>query len=77
MTVRKPLSLTEPKGRSSQVIAFAVTRSVWWKDGDGVSYPYVGRAPDIGAYEAGLGMDPPTGLRVIQQAAGRSCGLRG
>ena len=43
-----------------------VDRQIEWKDGDGVSYPYVGRAPDIGAYEIGLGMDPPTGLRVIQ-----------
>jgi parallel beta-helix repeat protein len=43
-----------------------VNRQIEWKEGDGVSYPYVGRAPDIGAYEAGLGMDPPTGLRFIQ-----------
>jgi hypothetical protein len=43
-----------------------VDRQIEWKDGDGVSYPYVGRAPDIGAYEAGLGMDPLTELRVIQ-----------
>jgi hypothetical protein len=43
-----------------------VDREIEWKDGDGVSYPYVGRAPDISAYEAGLGMDPPMELSVIQ-----------
>ena len=43
-----------------------VDRQIAWKDGDGVSYPYVGQAPDMGAYEATLGMDPPTELRVIR-----------
>jgi parallel beta-helix repeat protein len=43
-----------------------VDRQIEWKDGDGVSYPYVGRAPDMGAYEASSGMDPPTELRVIR-----------
>jgi hypothetical protein len=46
-------------------------REVSWKAGDGVSLPYVGQGPDLGAYESGAEDEPwfagpsiPDGLRV-------------
>ena len=48
-----------------------VDRDVSWNKGDGLSLPYVGRAPDLGAYEHGAeneawfaGPTIPKGLRV-------------
>jgi len=46
-------------------------RDLTWQDGDGVSLPYVGTAPDLGAYEAGAESEAwyraprvPEGLRL-------------
>jgi hypothetical protein len=46
-------------------------REVSWEAGDGVSLPYMGQAPDLGAYECGAETQPwyagpsiPDGLRV-------------
>jgi hypothetical protein len=33
----------------------AVERELSWEEGDAVSPPYAGKAPDIGAFEYGLG----------------------
>lgn len=48
--------------------AITVDKSIYWNNGDAVSYPYLGSAPDIGAYEYGGGVSKPpspTGLRVV------------
>ena len=39
-----------------------------WQTGQGVSRPYVGAAPDLGAFEVGGGAAPPaapTGLQIL------------
>ncbi|MEW6354982.1 MAG: hypothetical protein AB1696_01535 [Planctomycetota bacterium] len=42
-------------------------RDISWAKGDGVSLPYAGNAPDLGAYESGMDTGPavPKGLRLV------------
>ena len=44
-----------------------VEKDIRWQSGDGVSYPFAGLLPDIGAYESGgdSALHAPLGLRVV------------
>ncbi len=43
----------------------SIDRRISWNTGDAVSFPYGGSSPDMGAYEYGGVLAPPSGLRAI------------
>src|SRR5439155_7051113 len=50
--------------------AITVARSISWSNGQGVSLPYSGARPDMGAHENAMGtpnLPAPTNLRITQQ----------
>jgi parallel beta-helix repeat protein len=62
--VNNPVRITEVDYGANTL---TVDQNISWSKGDGVSYPYSGSAPDMGAYSSDNNPpDPPTGLKRIE-----------
>jgi len=62
--VNNPVRITKVDCGTNRI---TVDKNISWSKGGGVSYPYSGSAPDMGAYNSDDNpADPPVGLKVIK-----------